>query len=200
VTTFFLLSELASYLKQSLDASTATLAAEAAAEEIRKELRQTVDLVSNETVTLTARGEEVLYLPEVPVITLTSVVVGGRTFLSSEYELDKKLGTLRRVLVPATTDSPAGYGIWWDGQQVTVTYTHGYATIPTEIKSIALELAGDQYTSALGKLKSRTVTTGSDTYSETYSDSSGGSHPDSYSHGLSESQMRRLDPFRPPSY
>ena len=90
---------------------------------IRAETGQTLSLVENDTVQLRGGAYVKLALPERPVVAVDSVT--GDTIASGEWVWQG--GNLTRF-----------YG-WPD--VVTVTYSHGYAVIPDDVKAITLAVA-----------------------------------------------------------
>lgn len=90
------------------------------------------------TITLDGTGTDALLLPERPVATVSSVVVNGGTV--TDWKLSDS-GMLFR--------GTASYGYPWrpcwplGRQNVSVTYTHGYASlqVPSDVCEVALELA-----------------------------------------------------------
>ncbi len=107
----------------------AQAALEDACDEVRSYLGQRIDLVAGDVVTLQGTGTRTLLLPEVPVVSIASVVVDGTAVTS--YTVDKDFGVMWR------TD---GYS-WTCNGSVVVTYTHGFAVVPGDIKRVVYKLA-----------------------------------------------------------
>ena len=122
-----------------LDAATAT---------IQRFTRQTISQVEDDDVTLVGTWRAALVLPEVPVTEVASVVIDGETLTAdTEYVFDESR-TLWRGFIPFSQEQePWRYRTptesHWGGPEtvVTVTYTHGFATIPADIVEITLNLA-----------------------------------------------------------
>jgi hypothetical protein len=132
---------------------------------IQNYCQQVLAAVANETITLDCHGGARLFLPELPVTTLTSVTENGALLVKdTDYKLAQN-GILHRLW------QPWGYGT--DGiQMVKVVYSHGYAAIPEDIVSIATRAASRAYQAGLraaetGAVTGVTATTLGD-YSVTY--------------------------------
>jgi len=114
----------------------------AVTEAIRNYCQQTLSLVEDDEVTLDVEaGRRQLFLPELPVIEVASVVEDGETLTAGsdeDYQLGR-YGVLHRI----------GQN-WEEGiQTVTVTYTHGYATIPDDVRDVATRAASRVYQAGL---------------------------------------------------
>lgn len=96
--------------------------------------------VRTETLTLQAAGGVVI----LPTLRATGavVVIGDTTLSADEYDLQPGFLRLQSY----------GYPSSWCGD-VTVTLTHGYDSLPADLKRVALSMA-DQGTSPGGRLKS----------------------------------------------
>lgn len=96
------------------------------------------------TVSLDGTGSDVLYLPQRPVSAAGTVVVNGTTV--TDYTVTDD-GALIRTSEDAPTYStwsstyqPSAY--WPEGRQnVSVTYTHGSGTVPSDVRMVALHIA-----------------------------------------------------------
>lgn len=100
---------------------------------------QAIEKIGDDEITLDVGGRQTrLFLPELPVVEISEVVENGTTLATSGYKLGRH-GILHRV-----------NAFWYPGiQTVTITYTHGYATIPDDVMSIAERLAARAYQSGL---------------------------------------------------
>lgn len=122
--------DLAVLLGETFDATRsaqAELALEMASTAIRAWTRQTIDLVEDDTIVFAGVWDTDLTLPERPVIEVTEVTVDGTAV--TDWEL---VGwSLRRE--------------WggWGGPAVliSVTYTHGYESVPAWARSVCLQAA-----------------------------------------------------------
>lgn len=108
----------------------------AASAAIRNYTKQTIEQVADDEVTFDGKGGARLYLPQLPVVSVSKVVEDGETLVDGT---DYKLGA---------------YGIlhrlegneWAEGlQNITVTYTHGYETIPDDIVDVCTRAAARAY-------------------------------------------------------
>lgn len=103
--------------------------------------------VATETITLDTHGDEDVHLPQRPVTAVTSVTTRDRgsststaRTLNTDYEV--RGGRLRWV----------GVGTW--PYEATVTYTHGYATIPDDVKGATLAVAAEIHSNPEGLAQS----------------------------------------------
>jgi len=106
---------------------------------IRNYCRQFLERVTGETITLDSSGGVRLFLPELPVLSVSSVVEDGETLIiDDDYKLGQH-GILHRI---ATT--------WTAGIQiVTITYSHGYTIIPDDIMAVCVRAASRAYQAGL---------------------------------------------------
>ena len=118
-------ADLEAYTGRTLDAARAELFLDMASAEIRAFLRQQVNRNAEDTVTIHTHGGTVLLLPELPVWSVSDVIVtptGGdaETLEADGFELaagdDGRLGVLHR----------RGGSSWPNRGSVTLTYDHGY--------------------------------------------------------------------------
>lgn len=154
-------SQLASRLQMDLDASTAQDAVDQASGWVRAIGRQQYDFVSQETVVLRG-GERVLALPQRPLVvdtgpnllTVTELgEFGGINISMIENRDYSRTGNELTRGYPwwwtTTSTRLMGYprarplGVW--APRVQVTYSHGYATIPTDIIGAVLDIAAVLY-------------------------------------------------------
>lgn len=140
---FATVDELAAYLQRSLSAgeAAADLLLEIASGTIRDFTLQTIDLVEDDEIALTGANGRRLWLPERPVIDVSSVAVDGQLTPATTYRWtsDGELGLLPWEW-SVNTSGASGH---WGGPHATVTvvYSHGYAVIPPAIKGVCLALA-----------------------------------------------------------
>ncbi|WP_162890449.1 hypothetical protein [Streptomyces olivoreticuli] len=102
----------------------ATLVLDTASAIVRSEARQRFTRGTT-TASLFVRSG-VVRLPQLPVLSVELVRAGGRALRADEWRLQRD-----RLRVPLGVMDP-----------VTVTYTHGYATVPPDVRAIVLTLAG----------------------------------------------------------
>lgn len=134
-------AELAAYLQRDpfadgAETTSAQLALDIATSIVVARTGQDFAPVVGDTITLDSGGEDI-YLPQRPVNAVTSVTTRGRgstssttATLNAEYEV--RGHRLRWV----------GLGGVWP-YEVTVTYDHGYATIPDDVKGATLAVAAE---------------------------------------------------------
>ena len=108
---------------------------------IRNYCRQYLELVEDEEITLDSAGGARLFLPELPVIEVSEVVEDDETLVvDDDYKLGQH-GILHR--------QPAGRK-WARGVQIiTITYSHGYETLPDDIIAIATRAAARAFQAGL---------------------------------------------------
>lgn len=140
-------ADLAAYLQRppfaaGAETTSAQLALDIASAVVTERAGQTFT-VATETVTLDTHGDEDVHLPQRPVTSVGSVTTRDRgsvtntaRTLNTDYEV--RGGRLRWV----------GIGVW--PYEVTVTYTHGYATIPNDVKGATLAVAAEIYSNPEG--------------------------------------------------
>ena len=109
-----------------------------ATEAIRNDTHQQISRVSGESITIDCMGGSRIFLPELPVISVSAVVENDIELDSDEYKLGQH-GILYRV----NRNWSAGV------QNVTITYTHGYATIPDDIVGVCVRSAARVYQAGL---------------------------------------------------
>jgi len=115
------------------------VAIDAATAAIRNYCQQQISQVNNDVVTLDGPGGVRLFLPELPVGSVGSVIEDGETLtVTDDYQVGAH-GVLHRVAA-----------VWAAGvQNVSVTYTHGYAGIPEDIMAVCMRAASRAYQAGL---------------------------------------------------
>lgn len=156
-TPFFTATDLANRLQidpDSVNTQTATLLAQLASDAVRQDLQLSVDYVENDTITLYGDYGTMLLLPERPVVAVSSVSIGGQSLapvqvgsMSSATPMFawRPDGRLYRVVYGGDVYANQLTWYWPFGVPVTVTYSHGWQTVPAAFKSVALELAAAVY-------------------------------------------------------
>lgn len=145
---FATVSDFATFIGRDLtaaDTATASQALDLATGYIQARTGQTISSAT-ETVTLDGIGYGLLALPEIPVTAVASVVVEGLTWVNdTDYYWTRK-GIIRQRRR------------WWGyrPRSVVVTYTHGYSTIPEDIRRLCLKLAQTMYENP-GNVKSESI-------------------------------------------
>ena len=141
-------AELASYLQADVDTATATLAVDAAEGLVRGYCRQTLTSATSTSVVLPIDVTDFGYLvrlPERPVTAVTSVSVSGTSYtVDEDYAWDGMSSHLRlaTIVYPSATFS--------DSPVATVTYTHGYATVPDDLVAVVLSIGARIYDNPRG--------------------------------------------------
>ncbi len=136
------IADVAAFLQIAIAAGS-TAAARAITEAsaaIRNYCNQQIDQTEDDEYTFDVGERQTrLFLPELPVSAIASVVENDTTLTATtDYKLGRA-GILHRV---------GNY--WYPGvQTVTVKYTHGHATIPDDVKSVCVRAAARSYQAGL---------------------------------------------------
>lgn len=130
-------NDLAIYLQREFTAeesTTAELLLDLVSAAIRSYTGQTITLVEDDTVTLKVKGCAVR-LPQHPVVAVTAIESAGIDVLHTWTGGPQVwlAGSLPVVNLSSDRRSPS---------YVQVTYSHGYAAIPGDIRAVALQVAG----------------------------------------------------------
>lgn len=146
-------ADLEAFLQVEITTAAQVAAAERALAEataaIQNYCRQTLSLVEDDEVTLDVFGAgDRLFLPELPVAAVSAVVEDGKTLAAgADYALGQ-YGILHRL----------GGARWARGVQVvTVTYSHGYGTLPDDIVAVCVRAASRAYQAGLRAAESDAV-------------------------------------------
>ena len=152
---FFEVWELGARLQLDLDDNdpTATLLAQLASDAVREDLRLSVDYVASDTVTLYGDDSGILVLPERPITAVSSITLAGQTLVPVQTGATSTLlmfdwrpdGRVYRVVYGGSFYASELYFKWPLGVPIVVTYSHGYQTVPSVFKRVALELAAAAY-------------------------------------------------------
>lgn len=153
---FFTSTELAYRLQIAtgdINTNTATLLAQLTSDAVREDIRQQVDHVDNETITVWGDNCEVLMLPQRPVTAVSAVSLAGQSLVPAQVNSTSTMlmyawrpdGSLRRVVYGGSFYAGELYYKWPNGVAVSVTYSHGYTTVPSGLKHVALDLAAGVY-------------------------------------------------------
>lgn len=133
-------------------------ALDSACDDIRRYCNQTFDLVEGDVVALHGTGKPVLLLAELPLVAVNSVTINKdlpTEFTVTDYRFDRDGQLYRPQILPDPApdwvwddcgfDIASSYAMnlgWPKGfANVTVDYDHGYATIPPNLISVAVQLA-----------------------------------------------------------
>lgn len=117
-------AELTSYVGTPVEETRASLFVELASAAIEDEVGFSLDQ-QTETITVRARGQRTILLPAFPVTAVDAVLFAG-------HEVDVEWTRAGELTIPSG---------WWGHGELTVTYTHGYATVPDGLKAVCLEIA-----------------------------------------------------------
>ena len=144
-TPFISRDDLSDYLGRDVAADDgATIVVDAACEMVRTMTEQTLDAVSEDTITLDGTGTDAIILPQLPVNgagTVNMIGSDGGTTAVTNYAL-KGNGVLLRTRGSAAAEEDYVETSWPIGRQnVEVTYDHGYDSVPEDLRFVALTLA-----------------------------------------------------------
>lgn len=112
-----------------------------ASERVRAYTGQTISRVTNDVAQVPVRNFEA-YLPQLPADKPTVVQFDGVTFLeNTSWYWDPIQARLCGINPYITSANFSGW--WWrqENRYVTVTYSHGYTTVPDTIKEIVCSIA-----------------------------------------------------------
>lgn len=154
-------ADLAAYLQATVDSTTADLLLDLASDAIRAATGLTVDEVVADVVTVPAPSGVWLTLPEWPAAAPTEVRVDGGIITDWYADVPADPASRTRLYRAAgweAVDAATGAPL-----RVQITYTHGYAAIPGEVKRVCLQAAARAYRNPAG-LRSETIGSESYTY------------------------------------
>lgn len=145
-------ADLAAYLRvdafSGADLNAANLALDIATSVVVGRTRQDFAEKTDDVITLQTDGDGIVRLPQRPVTAVTSVTTRDRAStatttrtLNTDYEISRD----RLVWI--------GAGSGWP-YEVTVTYSHGYATIPADVKGATLAVAAEIFDNPEGLSRS----------------------------------------------
>lgn len=117
---------------------------------IQEESKQKIEKVTDDVYDLPGTPDEMIKLPEHPVVSVSSVTLDGQPLVEgSDWYLDgdsiRRIPAVTQVLTGGLIDEaftfPLGTGFGWPAQTLSITYTHGYdaTNIPQTVKAICLE-------------------------------------------------------------
>lgn len=139
---FCTVDDVEDFLQIEISEAAAVASCERAIEEVTEVVRNyTHQVISKvtETITIDCEGGWKIFLPQLPVTAVTSVVENDETLTAEE---DYKLGQ-HGILYRLTRKWSAGV------QNVAVRYSHGYSTIPEDIVGVATRSAARVYQAGL---------------------------------------------------
>jgi len=168
MTAFATSDELGDFLGSPIPAgriSGADLLLDLVADEVRDYCHQLFDQVDNDVWTTRGNNSNVLLLPELPVLELTSITLDGDTLEADNDFTLLDHGVLYRGVVPPSVFpsgswSFPGTGVlasfsqfssaWSTTSTIVVTYSHGYETIPGALRLAYLQAVARLYTNPTG--------------------------------------------------
>lgn len=114
---------------------------------IQDEAKQTISLVTDDTLARLGTTDERILLPELPVVSIASVTLNG--VLLSEggawYQVGNELVSAPGIVIISGVSIDDefgrgfGRGFGSESQTLEIVYTHGYADIPQSLKAICME-------------------------------------------------------------
>lgn len=139
---FCAVSDMAAFLQVAIDPAnvSALRAIDEATAAIQDYCEQTIELVEDDEYTFdVATRQTKLFLPELPVTEVSKVEEDGDELtVTDDYKLGNH-GILYRI-----------DDFWYEGiQTVTVTYSHGYLTIPRTVKDVCTRAAARAFQAGL---------------------------------------------------
>ena len=160
-------AELASFLKQDVDTSTATLALQVTSELFAKRAHTRFESTASTYSQPGVHAYEIV-LPFQPLIAVQQMRItrfNGASYTPATIVTDY-------AIVGPAVYRRLGFGNWWSfpPDLVEIDYTHGYTTVPDDVKGAVLESAGAAYMSPDITVKSESI----DDYSVSSAADSGG--------------------------
>jgi hypothetical protein len=126
-------------ITDAADIASCERAITAVTEAIKNYCQQEIELTTDDEITLDCSGGDMLLLPEMPVVSVASVIEDGELLTVTDDYILGQYGILHRV----------GQD-WLSGVQIiTITYTHGFTTIPDDIVDVAARSAARVYQAGL---------------------------------------------------
>jgi hypothetical protein len=140
---FATIADIESFLQLSIatpeQLASAAMALKDISAAIRNYTYQWLEYVADDTITLDSTGGTRLFLPQLPVQSITEVIEDGETLtVDNDYKLGQ-YGILHRI------GARWAVGI----QIVTITYPHGYLVIPDEIVAVCTRAVSRAYQAGL---------------------------------------------------
>lgn len=144
---FLSAADLTAYRKGPVEDDLAAIALDSACQIVRDHVSQAVDAVVDDTVVLDSEGTDTLLLPELPVTAVTSVAgpLAAPLNEGTDYFVDLEAGALRTRRGLHFLPGRALY---------TVVYSHGWTTVPSSVRVVALNLAARIYDQQLVRQES----------------------------------------------
>jgi hypothetical protein len=139
-------TELAGWMKQDLDTYSATQALTLQSTEFSQQAQTWFAATAVTGYTVTVRADMVIYLPNKHVTAVAAVRVNGVTVTGWTLAND--------VLY-----HPAGFGSIgsFPPDVLAVDYTHGYTSVPDDVKKAVLQMAAEAYDASARPVQSETI-------------------------------------------
>lgn len=135
--------DLEDYLQVTFDAADNVRAAKLldhASAMIRRTARQDFDFTSNDAITLAPTQTDTLLLPQLPVTAVASVTTDGLLLTEeTDYRVMLPAGIIRHLRKRWT-------------KPIDVVYSHGYTTLPEDLKAICVEMSARAWVNPRGVL------------------------------------------------
>lgn len=117
---------------------------------IQDEAKQKIELVTDDEITMPGTTDDVIKLPQRPVVSIASVTLDGQDLAENvDWYLDEdaliriptRTALLNGELISEAFPFGLGAGFGWPTQTLVIVYTHGYDadSIPQTVKAICLE-------------------------------------------------------------
>lgn len=117
---------------------------------IQDEAKKVIELVEDDVWTTPGTPDDMIRLPETPVISVSSVELDGQPLIEgSDWYIEGaaicRIPAVTTVLTGGLIDEaftfPLGTGFGWPAQTLTITYSHGYdsSNVPESAKAICME-------------------------------------------------------------
>lgn len=161
--------DLAAWCQRDIDSATAAVFLDMATAEIQGYTGQQMLLVEDDEVTLSGNWTRELWLPQWPVVDVTSVSIDGTALDAAGYEW-KRNGLLLRPssAVNESTFAVQPCGIWGGDADVQIIYSHGVDPIPSWVASICLQVAARAIDNPASKLSEQEALAEGYSYSASY--------------------------------
>lgn len=158
-------AELASFLKQDVDTSTATLAIQVCSELFARRAHTRFESTAT-TYSQPGTNAFQIVLPFQPLIAVQQIRI---TPFGASPQV---LATTEYSMIGPSVYRKRGFGNWWGfpPDLVEIDYTHGYTTVPDDVKGAVLESAGAAYMNPDISTKSESI----DDYSTSSAPNTGG--------------------------
>lgn len=145
VSQFATANELATIIKRTFNAeeiAAADLLLQLISGEIQRHTGQHIELVTDDHVTLHGNYGRQLVLPQWPVIAVSAVSINGNAVAAGTWTFAGNIlyrGSLPVFNGPDDWGGDLSATSWWGPlAAIAVTYTHGFATIPDDVRSVCL--------------------------------------------------------------